>query len=64
MTLQEMKVLVQKGHKMTHKYFTSNEWLIMKGNIIIFEDDVKRCFDEWTTGKDYLKEGWKLYDTI
>ena len=63
MTLTEAKELAQKGIKVTHRYFTDEEYMIMKGNIIIFEDDVQIFFDEWTKGKDYLNEGWSLFST-
>jgi len=61
MTLLEAKELAQKGIKVTHRYFTDEEYMIMKGNIIIFEDDVQIFFDEWTKGKDYLTDGWSLF---
>lgn len=38
MTLQEAKELAQQGIKVTHTYFTDDEYMIMKGNMIIFED--------------------------
>jgi hypothetical protein len=62
MTLQEAKELAQQGIKMTHIYFTQNEYMIMKGNQIIFEDGVKIFFDEWIKNKDYLLEGWSKFE--
>lgn len=62
MTLEEAKELAQQGIKVTHKYFTENEYMIMSNNMIIFEDDAKIYFDEWTEGKDYLKEGWSKFE--
>jgi len=38
MTLTEAKELAQQGIKVTHNYFTKDEYLTMKGNQIIFED--------------------------
>lgn len=61
MTLEEAKALAQKGVKMTHIYFTPNEWMILKGNQVIFEDGAQIFFDEWTKGKDYLLEGWSEF---
>jgi len=62
MTLEEAKVLAQKGTKMTHTYFSSDEYMIMHGNMIVFEDGVQIFFNEWTEGKEYLKEGWSVYE--
>lgn len=61
MTLTEAKQTAQKGIKVTHKYFTDEEYMTMRGNRIIFEDGVKIFFDEWTKGKDYLNDGWSLF---
>ncbi len=63
MTLQEAKSLAQQGVKMTHKYFTSDEYMIMEGNQIIFETGATTFFDEWTKGKEYLLEGWSKYNS-
>jgi hypothetical protein len=62
MTLEEAKTLAQQGVKMKHNYFTKDEWMIMRGNMIIFEDDSKIFFDKWTEGKDYLLEGWSKFE--
>ena len=64
MTLEEAKVLAQKGIKMTHRYFTSDEYMIMLGNMIVFEDGYRISFHEWTKDKDYLLEGWRKFQTI
>jgi len=61
MNLQEAKELAQKGVKVTHRYFTDNEYMIMQGNMVIFEDGCRIFFDEWTKGKDYLLEGWREF---
>ena len=63
MTLQEAKELAQKGVKVTHKYFTDDEYMTMSGNIIIFEAGVEIWFDEWTKDKDYLNTGWSVHKT-
>jgi hypothetical protein len=61
MTLLEAKKEAQKGIKVTHVNFTDEEYLTMRGNMIIFEDGVKIFFYEWTQGKEYLKTGWSLF---
>ncbi len=40
MTFEEAKILARQGIKMTHNYFTDNEYITMKGNVIVFEDGV------------------------
>lgn len=62
MTFEEAKQLARQGVKMTHRYFTSDEYMTMKGNIIIFEDGVQIFADEWAKGKDYLLEGWSKFN--
>jgi len=44
-----------------HIYFTNDEYMTMKGNMIIFEDGVKIFADEWLRNKDYLLDGWSFY---
>lgn len=61
MTLQEAKELAQQGIKVTHTYFTDDEYMIMKGNMIIFEDGASIFFDEWVKDKNYLLDGWILF---
>jgi hypothetical protein len=61
MTFEEAKVLARQGIKMTHEYFSKDEYMTMKGNIVIFEDGVKIFADEWSKGKDYLLEGWSKF---
>lgn len=51
----------RQGIKVTHEYFTPDEWLIMHGNVIEFEDGVKIMASDWTEGKDWLLTGWSLY---
>ena len=61
MTLEEAKELAQQGIKVTHQYFTEDEYMTMQGNVIIFEDGVEIYFDEWVKDKPYLLEGWSLF---
>jgi ABC-type uncharacterized transport system ATPase subunit len=61
MTFEEAKEKARQGIKVTHKYFTDVEYMTMRENLIIFEDDVKIFADDWLKGKDYLKDGWSLY---
>lgn len=61
-SLQEAKRLARLGIKVKHEYFTEEEWMIMSGNMIIFEDGCKVFFDEWVKDKDYLLNGWSIYE--
>jgi hypothetical protein len=61
MILAEAKDLAQQGIRVTHRYFTSDEYMIMKGNRIVFEDGAEIIFNDWVEGKDYLKEGWSIF---
>lgn len=62
MTFEEAKEKARQGIKVTHTYFTSDEYMTMEGNMIIFEDGVKIFADEWSKGKDYLLDGWSIYN--
>ena len=61
MTFEEAKEQARKGIKVTHQYFTKDEYMTMQGNQIVFEDGCKIFADEWAKGKDYLNDGWSLY---
>ena len=61
LTLEEAIILARRGIKMSHTYFTPDEYLTMIGNQIIFEDGVKIFLSEWTKGKDYLNLGWRMW---
>lgn len=61
-TLEEAIELARQGIKMKHEYFTQNEYMTMKGNIIIFEDGVEVFMDEWKEGKSYLNQGWDKFE--
>jgi len=36
---------MQKGNKVTHEHFSSNEWMTIRSKKIVFEDGVK-CYPE------------------
>ncbi len=63
MTFEEAKDLARQGIKVTHKYFTDDEYMTMQGDMIIFEDGSKIPVNEWSKGKDYLLDGWSIYKT-
>jgi hypothetical protein len=57
--IQEM----QKGNKVTHRYFSPNEWMTMQNGKIVLEDGV-RCdppeFWRWRT-QDSWNDGYELF---
>tara|TARA_R110000868_G_scaffold14426_3_gene67146 strand:+ start:10312 stop:10497 length:186 start_codon:yes stop_codon:yes gene_type:complete len=61
MTQEEAFALARQGIKITHTYFTDEEYLTIQGNLITFEDGVKILIEDWTKGKDYLLTGWSKY---
>jgi len=64
MTFEEAKEQARKGIKVTHEYFTDDEYMTMQGNMIVFEDGVKIFADEWSKDKDYLLDGWSLFKEL
>ncbi len=62
MTFEEAKEQARKGIKVTHRYFSDEEYMTMRGNMIVFEDGVSIFADEFLRGKDYLKDGWSIYN--
>lgn len=62
MNWEEAKIHARKSIKVTHTYFSPSEYLIMQGNMIIFEDGVQIFEQEWIKGKDYLLNNWSLYE--
>ena len=62
MTFEEAKEQARKGLKVTHTYFSDDEYMIIRGNRIVFEDGSKIFVDEWSKGKDYLLDGWSFYN--
>jgi hypothetical protein len=52
------------GKKVTHQYFTSNEWMTMQDGKILLEDGVKCSpyeFWRWRTDECW-NDGYSLYD--
>lgn len=62
MTFEEAKQHARQGVKVTHNYFSQTEYMTMKGNIIIFEDGVEIFANDWLSGKDYLLDGWSIFN--
>jgi len=57
--IQQMK----KGVKITHQYFSSDEWMTMEGNKIVLEDSVRcseREFWHWRKNAGW-ETGYSVY---
>lgn len=55
MIFEEAKIQARKGIKVTHQYFSQEEYITMQGNMIVFEDGVKIFANECKLMKQNLK---------
>jgi hypothetical protein len=66
MTKEEAISLMKAGHKLTHRYFTSEEWVKTDetGMIYILEDGVECShYEFWHWRKDESwNTGWELFE--
>jgi hypothetical protein len=64
MTKQEAIEAMKSGAKVTHRYFSPDEWITMKGNLtIIMEDGVSLStveFWKYRTGEDFETD-WSIW---
>jgi len=63
MTKAEAIAEMRKGKKITHQWFSHDEWMTMVGNSILLEDGVK-CSEEefwhWRTDESW-NDGYSLF---
>ena len=54
---------MQAGNKVTHTYFTPDEWITMEGNRIIFEDGYSCWAHEFWANRDGFgwNDGYSLF---
>ncbi len=51
-----------KGVKITHSYFSHDEWMTIEGNKIIFEDGCRCSQNEfWSYRTTGWKDGYSIY---
>ncbi|HEY8936605.1 MAG TPA: hypothetical protein VIM65_15360 [Cyclobacteriaceae bacterium] len=67
MTKAEAQVAIEKGRKVTHEYFSNNEWVTVdktNPSFYLFEDDVRqRAKSFWEMRiDDAWNEGWSIYN--
>lgn len=66
MTKEEAIQAMKEGKKVTHPYFSKDEWLTMDGNKIYLEDGCS-CwsYDFWVNRKGFgWDNGYSLYPVI
>jgi hypothetical protein len=63
MTKENAIKALMEGNKITHRWFSPDEWVSMEGNEIVLEDGV-RCdeyeFWRWRTDPSW-DIGWEIY---
>lgn len=63
MTKKEAITEMQRGVKITHRFFSSNEWMTMKNNKIVLEDGVKCSpleFWQWRKNNKGWDDGYSI----
>jgi hypothetical protein len=64
MTFIQAVELMKQGKKLTHRYFSNNEWVTMQGNLtMIFEDGVKCTTQQFLMDRTDLAwaEDWEEF---
>lgn len=64
MNKQEAILAMQEGKKVTHRYFSTNEWVTMKDGMIVIEDGVycpPEVFWQWRTDPVW-NDGYELFN--
>ena len=64
MNKQEAILAMQEGKKVTHLYFSPNEWMTMKEGMIVLEDGViypPKEFWQWRTDRGW-NDGYELFN--
>lgn len=66
MTKEEAIQAMQEGKKVTHQYFSDNEWMTMEGNRIVLEDGVSCWSHEFWADRNGLgwSDGYSLFEVL
>jgi len=60
---EDVKFLLQKGVKMTHKYFLDDEYIEMRHGIVYDEYGYNLgCFEEFMFNRKNFENGWLIYN--
>lgn len=65
MTQQEAIAAMKQGKKVTHRYFSSDEWVTLQNGKLVTEDG---CIHNWTMfwtirSSEYWETDWSLFET-
>lgn len=58
MTKQEAIAAMKEGYKVTHRYFSDDEWVTMEGSKFLFEDGCKVPYDLFW--QDRISPAWDI----
>jgi len=63
MTIAEAKQALKEGKKITHDYFSRDEWVQGDGNEYLFEDGVRCTPDEFWQYRQIpgFNNGWQIW---
>jgi len=63
MTKKEAIKSMRNGNKVTHRYFTPDEWMKETGHLYEFEDGCMCGFSAFWTHRqdDVWQDGWKVF---
>lgn len=67
MTKNEAIAAMLSGNKVTHRYFSSDEWITMKGNNTIITEEGYRCYtiEFWKDRRgEAWESGWSIWESI
>jgi len=63
MSKQEAIQAMQDGHKVTHRFFSSDEFIYMKNGIIYDESNYEmNKFWIYRFSEDWISKGWTIYN--
>lgn len=58
MTFEEAKKKMAEGYRMTHQYFTEEEFFENKDGIMVCENGYNMA--RWYRGEEWQKSGWRI----
>lgn len=64
LTKQEAFEAMREGKKVTHVYFSPNEWMKIENNLLVFEDGVEcteKEFFKWRPQK-WWDDGYSIFE--
>lgn len=66
MTKDEAIAAMRKGKKVTHKYFSRDEWVSMDGSEIVTEEGYHVTMELFwdCRNQPYWNTGWKLWEPL